>query len=396
MASEDSESASSPDVESNLRNRSDANLQKLSQDVGDLWAINGIPRWSYPPTPFEFLRDHVAPSIPCIIQNAILMEKNDSKTPMTLSLDQLVEMAGEDALITVNVTPDGHGDCVRDVFDEDNMVQKMFVKPLEMAMTFGHFRERLRSSLGASSGDKIDLKSYPVVSSELYREDIQRNLFPHEPAVLYFSQQNDCLRQITELSTTIWNKFPPSIQFADIAFGTKLDAVNLWIGNQRSVSSMHKDHYENLFYVASGEKIFTLCPPADVPFLHIGEFPSASFCRIPTADSCVEYQWVVKSNYCSQNDESCNCEIEKVKWIEPDIITPLNQNTQCTYPLTRYVHPITVRVGAGEMLYIPSLWFHRVTQSIETVGVNYWYDMKFDCKWCYFSFLQGMGESIDV
>jgi hypothetical protein len=118
----------------------------------------------------------------------------------------------------------------------------------------------------------------------------------HEQAVVYYSQQNDCLRQIPEISTTIWNKFPTSFQFANLAFGTQLDAVNLWIGNQRSVSSMHKDHYENLFYVASREKHFTLCPLADVPFLNIGEFPSASFCSIPTPDNCMEYQWVVKSN----------------------------------------------------------------------------------------------------
>ena len=45
-----------------------------------------------------------------------------------------------------------------------------------------------------------------------------------------------------------------------------------------------------------------------------------------------------------------------------------------------------------EMLYLPSLWYHRVTQTRETVAVNYWYDMRFDSPhWCYFNFMQHAG-----
>ena len=80
------------------------------------------------------------------------------------------------------------------------------------------------------------------------------------------SIQNDCLR--TEFSF-LQDCFPSTFTWAQDAFGTgPPDAVNLWIGNERAISSMHKDHYENLFYVLSGEKIFTLCPPADVVFLY--------------------------------------------------------------------------------------------------------------------------------
>ena len=77
------------------------------------------------------------------------------------------------------------------------------------------------------------------------------------------------------------------------------------------------------------------------------------------------------------------------KWIEPNIHDLLNAadtraktdktkhlhcgyhfNKKCTieegtkkrFPLLKMAHPIQVRVNAGEMLYLPSLWFHRVTQ----------------------------------
>jgi jumonji domain-containing protein 7 len=43
------------------------------------------------------------------------------------------------------------------------------------------------------------------------------------------------------------------------------------------VSSIHKDHYENLFYVLSGEKVFTICPPFDAPFLREREFDGGAF-----------------------------------------------------------------------------------------------------------------------
>ena len=36
------------------------------------------------------------------------------------------------------------------------------------------------------------------------------------------------------------------------------------------------------------------------------------------------------------------------------------------------------RVKAGEVLYLPKLWYHQVTQSTLTLAVNYWYEMSFD------------------
>lgn len=36
---------------------------------------------------------------------------------------------------------------------------------------------------------------------------------------------------------------------------------------------MHKDHYENLYCVVSGEKRFLLHPPSDRPFIPYGRVP---------------------------------------------------------------------------------------------------------------------------
>ena len=36
-----------------------------------------------------------------------------------------------------------------------------------------------------------------------------------------------------------------------------------------------------------------------------------------------------------------------------------------------------MRVKAGDVLYLPSLWFHHLEQSHGCIAVNFWYDMDF-------------------
>lgn len=51
-------------------------------------------------------------------------------------------------------------------------------------------------------------------------------------------------------------------------------------------------------------------------------------------------------------------------------------------------------VGAGELLYLPSMWFHHVRQSPDsegrTIAVNFWYDMQFDMKYAYFNLVESL------
>ena len=156
-------------------------------------------------------------------------------------------------------------------------------------------------------------------------------------------------------------------------------------------------------------KIFTLCPPADVPFLHEGEFDSGTFRCTGIGEGDGE-EWVVDRDMDDETvgDSSCGGSPKRVRWIESDIDRYIdedvdralgddyevggdNEDTEYgkRYPLLRLAHPIRVEVSEGEMLYLPSLWYHSVTQTCETVGMNFWYDMQYtDPRWCYFNFLQ--------
>jgi hypothetical protein len=454
-------------------------LESFHEDVQYLWCPSNIPVYDEPPSALNFLRNHVSVSRPCIIRNSIVTpetDNNDALVPLLLTLDDLVERfpdtttssddddkASSSPLLPqlhVDVTPDGHGDCLRKVHvnvavnddDNDNPCEssmmkeerKVFVKPLEREMTIASFRHHLRQGRdkqqqqkGADISDRVFLEVNNSLQTTGDDDDDDDQFL--DDCVLYYSRQNDCLRE--ELSP-LWNAkvlkkssslssendnndylFPRSFPWAEEAFfgGREEqqtntnnntvtggpDAVNLWMGDERVVSSMHKDHYENLFYVLSGEKVFNLCPPSDVPFLYEKEVISGKFQHDhdsgdddsndgtprPRRRWTVELDREDDHDIVSDENEPNNKKYSKVHWIATDLFgkgkKKCDEEEEKEFPLSKYAHPITVKVQAGELLYLPSLWFHRVTQTCETIGINYWYDMNFESPmWCYFHFLQ--------
>lgn len=197
--------------------------------------------------------------------------------------------------------------------------------------------------------------------------------------VAYAQQQNDCFRSEY---CSLANDCDSHIGWATEAFGSEPEAVNLWIGNRYSQTSFHKDHYENLYAVVTGEKHFLLFPPTDVHRFYIRHYPAATYTY-------------------SQESGEFGLELEKptryVPWCSVDPF-PSAENLEdeiSKFPL--YFNgppPFECTVKAGEILYLPSMWFHHVRQSGDdgelTIAVNYWYDMQFDIKYAYFNFLQSI------
>ena len=378
---------------------SSALLDSFADDVGSLWcsalSIGRLHR--PPPSSIEFLRDYVSQSLPCIIENTI-PDDTLAQQAFTIRLDELVEKCDASQVhLTVDVTPDGYGDIVRTVQVDNGTTKRIFVKPQEKTMTLIDFMNQLRSERGkvhplfrSCPFDPDGRAILPLIDEQ--QEEAHTDIpccTTNPPQVLYYSRQNDCLR--TELKPIFdLNIFPPTFPWAEEAFGTgPPDAVNLWIGDERAVSSMHKDHYENLFYVLVGEKVFTLCPPGDAPFLYNREFACGTFHQRQGGD------WAVFANAVTDDGSTT-----LVPWIESDVESLLNHSSRFQqlqrFPRLARAHPMKVTVRAGEMLYLPSLWFHRVTQTCETIGINYWYDMKFQSPlWCYFNFMQQMISAVD-
>jgi len=147
------------------------------------------------------------------------------------------------------------------------------------------------------------------------------------------------------------------------------------MGNDDAVSSLHKDHYENMYIVITGEKHFTLLPQTDLFYLYEGKYTEARYRE--TENGFVIEEEVPKS---------------EVPWIPVDPDKP----NLTKFPLFKHSKPIRCTVKAGEMLYLPSLYYHRVSQSADkegrTIAINFWYDMNFSLNWCYFKFMEKVGN----
>lgn len=165
------------------------------------------------------------------------------------------------------------------------------------------------------------------------------------------------------------------------------DAVNLWIGDERSVSATHKDHFENMYAVISGEKTFTLLPPTDILYLKTRECPTMKYevnksyfhddgdasladigaainrstgstatvqSTIENTDSSTEpllHRRIKANEFILTSNHTLP---ETINWIgtNPDDPAVLTRN-----PDFKYAHPIRCTVRAGEILYIPGTIF---------------------------------------
>jgi len=188
-----------------------------------------------------------------------------------------------------------------------------------------------------------------------------------QKGVFYIQKQNSNLvEEFPEFLEQV-----PELCWASQAFGKKPDAINFWLGDERAVTSMHKDPYENIYCVVRGYKDIILHPPTDIPWIPFRNFTPA----------------VYKSN----RDEEFRIEdVEgpEVPWVSLD---PLDPDLE-TYPQYSNSTPIKVRLHAGDVLYLPSLWFHHLKQSQGCISVNFWYDMEFDIKYNYFNLLDNISK----
>jgi jumonji domain-containing protein 7 len=332
---------------------------------------NDIPRISFPISPLEFYREFVSQNRPCIITGAI---KSQWPAIRLWNNDYLRQKAGN-VEVTVDVTPDGFGDHVVD--------DKYFVKPLQEKMKFGDF---------------IDVIEKKKPSSGVY----------------YIQHQNS---NFTTEFQVLWKDVPDNMEiWGTRVFGVPPDAVNIWMGTRRSVSSLHKDHYENLYCVVRGQKHFTLLPPCDYYFLYEQEYISATYSRKKNSESPSECLRPKEQNHGRSYSQNCNndhnhstskyegndghyendfCIVEdvppsKVPWIPVDPDTP----NYVKFPKSKWLRPLRCTVNEGEVLYLPSLNFHRVSQSGDNEGkviaINYWFDMQFDIRYTYFKFMENL------
>lgn len=269
---------------------------------------DNVPRLISPPTSEDFYFEYISQNRPVIIQNAINHWPALTKWKTN---EYLIKNLPDK--ITVAITPNGRADAVNDNY---------FCMPQEIEMTFEEFTEKVSNN--------------------------------NSDTIYYIQHQNNNFSD--QAFANLWSDVESDLIFATDSFRCKPDVMNIWIGTHQSVSSLHKDPYENIYAVITGKKVFRLLPPASQPWLHEQFYKQAIYNK-------TESGWEIKP-----------LDQEPIPWIPIDLGKP----DLVKYPLLQHVNPITVTVHAGEVLYLPALWYHQVEQQDDEEGrciaINYWYD----------------------
>ena len=262
-----------------------------------------------------------------------------------------------DTPVNVAITPHGNADSILHLSD----ARALFVKPFEHSEPF----HRAMASIAAQATD-------PAYSGP----------------TRYLQTQNDNLRGEY---ATLFGDVPKTIPWARIALDREPDAINFWLGNNASTTALHKDNYENVYVQVLGKKHFVLLPPVEAPCVNERAVLAATYvdASAPSDSSVVRKEdLIVKID--EAEGEACEGAYVPFATWDPD--KPLEHAT----PFSKDSRPLRLTLDEGDMLYLPALWYHKVSQTCNHEGlccaVNYWYDIDFTGGfWASTSFLRNAG-----
>jgi hypothetical protein len=142
----------------------------------------------------------------------------------------------------------------------------------------------------------------------------------------YYLQQLPLVGELLELHNDI--EVPEYIE------PRSLKAINLWFGPGGNVSPLHFDHANNFLCQVSGTKRLVLFPPQQTDLVY--PFPNTS--RIP---------------------HMAQVDIER-----PDYDK---------FPRFAHATPLEAIVHSGDMIFLPTGWWHQVYSMSTSMSVNFWW-----------------------
>ena len=133
-------------------------------------------------------------------------------------------------------------------------------------------------------------------------------------------------------------------------------------GNSSSTTSLHKDNYENIYVQILGGKKFTILPPIEAPCVNEQYLTCATYVAI---DSHIE-----------SSQKLLQPQLDIPHQIIPFPTWDPENPRQRTSAFSRLARPMTIELSEGDMLYLPALWYHKVSQVCNNEGlcssVNFW------------------------
>ncbi|KAI5453571.1 hypothetical protein NCC49_005397 [Naganishia albida] len=310
-------------------------IETLLSDYRDL-APPTCLRLNTPPNPLEMLRI-IHAGRPVIFPGFSPERKTATQRIDWKNTEALSEAMGE-RKVSIAVTPNGLADALH---TDETTGKTYFVQPLTENMSFSSFFERL-----------ADASNHEVHYLQSQNGNIYRSASDHPAA----EQDNDTESEETPELAVLQQYIEPEVEFMSKALGQKPDAVNLWIGDSKSITSLHKGQYENIYHLLNGSKTFRLFAPVEGYLMNTAFYPAATYTRSSGNDASLQIQPDPAPTY-------------SVPWVSVD---PLN------LPQGTPLRPVEVTVEEGWTLYLPAGWYHHVMQEEGQggicVAVNYWYD----------------------
>lgn len=333
-------------------------LEDTARNVRDLLIGNKVQVYREYICSLRFLREHVGVSKPLVIRNESFVRS--WKALETWKDDDYLLSKLDGVPVTVALTPQGLADCPLD----DGGGRGVFALPLYQKMEFKQFFDII-----TTSGEN------------------------KSPVVAYLQQQNSSL--VTELSTLL-EDVSDTIPWAEEAFGHAPDAVNFWMGKYPTATSWHRDHYENLYVVVRGKKVIRLLPPIDSFRMEIKKYPQAEYILTDSSNiSTLKLQEISDTEILWSSIKPCAC-LEDRSLGDVDCASC----PSCKH-LRRHgnMFPLEIEINAGDMLYIPSCWYHEIHHprtEEPTIAINYWFDMIHDSKYAAMVAMDTLAEKLHL
>ncbi|KAL9575993.1 MAG: hypothetical protein Q9212_007485, partial [Teloschistes hypoglaucus] len=156
--------------------------------------------------------------------------------------------------------------------------------------------------------------------------------------------------------STLYTDIPADIPWATESLGDSAgpDAVNLWIGNSRSVTALHKDNYENIYAQIRGEKCFVLLPPVETPCVNVKYLEQATYACSGEDQIHIKvaiYELSPKTTLQQAFTLTPEPSSDKIPWATWD---PDKPDTNAT-ALSHLSRPLRVDLAPGDLLYLPAL-----------------------------------------
>ena len=226
--------------------------------------------------------------------------------------------------------------------------------------------------------------------------------------VSYAQAQDGSLKEFEALAGDV----DAGLGWAAHIFGAPAEATNLWLGCSRSVTTMHKDHADNMwapthacswvrpspagsrpgarrYAVICGRKRFLVLPPGDAHRLHKRTCPVA--------------RW-------TPGGEGWRLQLQEppssVSWcpMDRDTFGPASRADEArrqAFPAmfdAGWPPPLQVLLEPGDMLYLPAMWHHQVEQLDDCNGrvmaVNWWFDCQFTSAYAANQFVEGVAQLV--